>query len=189
MGLFDIFKRKKVDSNLSGSTLFYHEDDFCQIELSPIENLSLFQAQSDEINDLASKEAGTTGFTEIYVRDDNDRLKLSERKITPAELEEIIHESGLEKAETVTTGYGQTFREISKNTIGFGKNYSAIYFDFDNGIVQHIWLTGLFSIDKEALTNTLHKVGLKWNLLLMDWNQTRSIDLLNIVDIDGYLTR
>jgi hypothetical protein len=74
MGLFDIFKRKKVDSNLSGSTLFYHEDDFCQIELSPVENLGLFQAESDEINDLASKDAGTTGFTEIYVRNDNDRL-------------------------------------------------------------------------------------------------------------------
>ena len=48
MGLFDIFKRKKVDSTLSDSTLFYHEDDYCQIELSPIENLSLFQAESEE---------------------------------------------------------------------------------------------------------------------------------------------
>jgi hypothetical protein len=189
MGLFDIFKRKKVDSNLSGSTLFYHEDDFCQIELSPIENLSLFQAESDEINDLASKDAGSTGFTEIYVRNDKDRLKLSERKIDPAELEEILQELSLEKADTVTTGYGQTFREISKNTIGFGKNYSAIYFDFDNGIVQHIWLTGLFTIDKEALINTLHKVGQKWNLLLMDWNKTRPIDLLNTADINGYLAR
>lgn len=186
MGLFDIFKRKKVDSTLSGSTLFYHEDDYCQIELSPIENLSLFQAESEEINDLARKDEGSAGFSEIYVRRDS-RLKLSERQIAPSEFEEILQELDLEKVETVTTGYGQTYREISKNTIGFGKDYSAIYYDFDNGIVQHIWLTGLFSMDKEALTKTLHRIGLKWNLLLMDWNQTRPVNLRNTVDINSYL--
>jgi hypothetical protein len=67
------------------------------------------------------------------------------------------------------------------------KNYSAIYYDFENRIVQHIWLTDLFSMDKEALTNALQKIGRKWNLLLMDWNQTRPVDLQNMADIKSYL--
>lgn len=187
MGLFDIFKRKKVDSILPGSTLFYHEDDYCQIELSPVENLRLFQAESEEINETSGKGGVKAGFAEIYVRNAG-HIGLNQRQIAPSELEEILQEFGLEKVENVTTGYGQAFREISKNTIGFGKDYSAIYYDFDNGIVQHIWLTGLFSMDKEVLIKTLCQIGQKWNLLLMDWNQTRLVDLQNTADIGNYLT-
>ncbi|RZK02985.1 MAG: hypothetical protein EOO46_18170 [Flavobacterium sp.] len=155
--------------------------------MSPKENLPLFHAESEEINDLAAKDAGKDGFTEMYVRNDN-RVTLSDRKIKPSELEEILQTSELEKSQAVTAGYGQSYREIRKRTIGFGKSYSAFYFDYDDGVVQHIWLTGLFGFDKDKLIKLLHQIGQKWNLILMDWNQTTPVDLQNKNDIESYLT-
>lgn len=40
MGLFDIFKKTKSSDSEGDGTLFYHEDDFCKIELKPIENIN-----------------------------------------------------------------------------------------------------------------------------------------------------
>ncbi|HWJ28729.1 MAG TPA: hypothetical protein VNS32_19450 [Flavisolibacter sp.] len=186
MRLFNIFKKKKVDSTGSGSTLFYHEDDFCQLELSLIENLPLFQAESEKINDLTAKDSGKHGFTEIYVRNDN-RIKLSQRRIKPSELEELLLASGLEKFPAVTTGYGQSYRVVRKRTIGFGSDYFAFFFDYNYGVVQHIWLTGFLGSDEEKLIELMHQIGLKWNLILMDWNQTTVIDLRSRDNIRNYL--
>jgi hypothetical protein len=188
MRLFNIFKKNKADKPLDKGTLFYHEDDYCQIELSPMENLTLFQGESKKINDLADKSFDGYGYTDIYVRNDN-RIKLEERKIDQNELEAIVRAIGLDKATKVITGYGTTYRENCKNTVGFGKDYSAIYFDFKEEIVGHIWLTNHFSMDKQKLVDCLLQLGQKWNLLLVDWNQTITVDLTNRDEIEKYLIR
>jgi hypothetical protein len=53
MRLFNIFKKNKIDKPSDKGMLFYHEDGYCQIELSPNENPTLFQNESEKINDLA----------------------------------------------------------------------------------------------------------------------------------------
>lgn len=186
MRLFKIFRKSKAEPSFDKNTLFYHEDDFCQIELSPKENLPLFQKKSKEINDLAEKSFDDYGYKDIYVRNDN-RIGLKETKINPAELEAIIAITELDKATKVTTGYGQTFRETRKDAVGFGKDYSAIYFDVQDGVVNHIWFTDPFGIDKQRLTECLLHLGKKWNLLLMDWNQTLPVDLSERSEIEKYL--
>ena len=188
MRLFNIFRKSNVDSPSDEMTLFYHEDDYCQVELSPKENLPLFQRESDEINDLADKSFDGHGYKDNYARSDN-RIGLRERKINPVELEKIIAAIGLDKASKVTTGYGQTYRKTRKDTIGFGKNYSAIYFDLKDNVVTHIWMTNHFSMEKEKLIECLFDLGQKWNLLLMDWNQTVPVDLSNKNEIENYLSR
>src|ERR1051325_1307659 len=110
MGLLDIFKKDKSDKNSDSGVLFYHEDDYCQVELSPNENLFLFKKEFGQINELADRSFDGYGYTDIYVRRDN-RLKLEERKINPDALENVIKNIGVEKATTVKTGYGSTHRE------------------------------------------------------------------------------
>ncbi len=184
--LFNIFKKSKPDGDLISSTLFFHEDDYCQVELSPKEKILLFQTESEKINELAENSFDGFGYTDMYVRT-GDRIKLEERKINPFELERILDTIDLPKATAITTGYGETYRETCKNTIGLGKDYSAIYFDFEDEIVRHIWLTDHFSIAKDNLVSCLLQAGQKWNLLLMDWNQLIPVDLTNRDQIEKYL--
>ena len=188
MRLFKIFRKLKADTSANEGTLFYHEDDYCQVELSPKENLPLFQKESEEITDLAGKSFDGYGYTDIYVRNDN-RVELRERKINPGELEQIISEMGLNKATKVVTGYGETYRQALKDTVGFGGNYSAVYFDFRGNVVNHIWFTDPFGIETQRLTQCLLDIGERWSLLLMDWNQTLLVDLSKKNEIEKYLIR
>ena len=85
------------------------------------------------------------------------------------------------------TGYGNDYRVISEKTIGFGKNYSAIYFDYENGVVKNIWVSNFFEFNQDKLTDVLLEIGKKWNLVLMDWNSSELIDLSNKEMIRKYL--
>ena len=187
MNIFSILKKAFTRKRYYDSALFYHEDDYCQIELSPIENLPYFGSESKEIAETANRSSDGHGFKEIHVRR-GSKLELEERKISPTDLEKIIQITGLPKATSVLTGYGQSYREKSKNTIGFGKDYNAVYFDFKDAVVQHIWFTNPSIIDKEKLSECLFQLGKQWNLVLMDWNELTPINLNNKSEIEKYLT-
>ena len=163
-------------------TIFYHEDDFCQIEIVPKENLSDLLKQADNIADFSAE----NGYSDIYVREEN-KVSLKSREIDKTELEKLLTELGTEKHTEVITGYGSDYRVKSENTIGFGKEYSAVYFDFENDKVKNIWVTNLFGLNHDKVVDVLSKIGEKWNLVLMDWNSSELIDLSNKEMINKYL--
>ena len=163
-------------------TIFYHEDDFCQIEIVPRENLSELIKEADNISDFTSE----NGYSDIYVREEN-KVSLKTKKISKSELESLLAKLGTEKHTEIITGYGSDYRVKSENTIGFGKDYSAVYFDFENDIVKNIWITNLYGLNHENVINTLLEIGEKWNLIMMDWNSSELIDLSNKKMIEKYL--
>ena len=163
-------------------TIFYHEDDFCQIEIVPKENLSDLLKQADNINDFTAE----NGYSDIYVREEN-KVSLKTKQIDKSELENLLAKLGTEKHTEITTGYGSDYRVKSENTIGFGKDYSAVYFDFDNELVNNIWITNLSGLNNENVVNVLSKIGEKWNLVMMDWNRSELIDLSNKKMIEKYI--
>ncbi len=163
-------------------TIFYHEDDFCQIEIVPKENLSDLLKQADNISDFSAE----NGYSDIYVREEN-KVSLKSREIDKTELEKLLTELGTEKHTEVITGYGSDYRVKSENTIGFGKEYSAIYFDFENDKVKNIWITNLFGLNHDKVVEVFSKIGEKWNLVLMDWNRSELIDLSNKEMINKYI--
>tara|TARA_R110002096_G_C14294061_1_gene697822 strand:- start:52 stop:660 length:609 start_codon:yes stop_codon:yes gene_type:complete len=163
-------------------TIFYHEDDFCQIEIVPKENLSELLKQADNINDFTAE----NGYKDIYVREEN-KVSLKTKQIDKSKLENLLAKLGTEKHTEITTGYGSDYRVKSENTIGFGKDYSAIYFDFDNELVNNIWITNLFGLNHANAVNVLSEIGEKWNLVMMDWNRSELIDLSNKKMIEKYL--
>lgn len=188
MGLFDIFKKKNADESTSGpmggsigDLLFYHEDDYCMIELTPIENADWLRQELADAHGLSEKNFDGHGWTSMYVKKDH-AIKLSSRKINSDRLIEIIKRTNLPQAKFVTTGYGQTARESLPDTIGFGKDYSAIYFKTVAGHVDRIWFTNLFSLDRENLVQVLHDSAIEWNLVLVDWFEHR---IVNILDKDA----
>lgn len=163
-------------------TIFYHEDDFCQIEIVPKENLSDLLKQAGNIADFSAE----NGYSDIYVREEN-KVSLKSREIDKTELEKLLTDLGTEKHTEVITGYGSYYRVKSENTIGFGKEYSAVYFDFENDKVKNIWITNLFGLNHYKVVDVLSKIGEKWNLVLMDWNSSELIDLSNKEMINKYL--
>lgn len=168
MGLFDIFKKKDDVNGPIPGTLFYHEDDYCMLELTPIENLNWLKQELDNANEFSEKHFDGYGWTKMYVIKEQ-AVKLSSRQISTDKLIQIINETGFQKASAVTTGYGQTTREDCPNTFGFGKDYSAVYFSTRQYNVDKIWFTNLFALDREKVIDMLHDIGKEWNLVLVDW--------------------
>lgn len=193
MGFFDLFKFKK--SAQSGdaeplsevTTIFYHEDDYLQVEILPHDNLAYLEAESKRVNDFGNEHLDGSGYTDMYVRN-AERTELKERQIRPGDLEQSLATLGLDRISKVLTGYGQTFREPHKNCVAFGKDYSAIYYDSRDDIVQHIWLTNHWGIDRKKLASCLHEMGQQWQLVLQDWNLTTAVDLSDRMAIEGYLS-
>lgn len=171
----------KTEYRVKG-TIFYHEDDFCQIEIVPKENLSDLLKQADNIANFTAEK----GYSDIYVREEN-KVSLKSRKIEKTELEKLLTELGTEKHTEVITGYGSDYRVKSENTIGYGKEYSVVYFDFENDKVKNIWITNLFGLNHDKVVDVLSNIGEKWNLVLMDWNRSELIDLSNKEMINKYI--
>lgn len=48
---------------------YFHEDDYCQVEILPVENLSFYKRQAREIEDFADEHREGVGFTDMYVRE------------------------------------------------------------------------------------------------------------------------
>jgi hypothetical protein len=193
MGLFNILKIKKStrpsnpESTNDGHTIFYHEDDYRQVEIVPNDNLAELEEESKKVNNFATEHFDSSGYTDIYVRNDDNKTELKQLLIKPKDVEQKLEIIGLERIPNVTTGYGQTYREPHKDCIAFVMGYSAIYYDFKDEIVNSIWLTNHWSMDRKRLSECLHEIGKKWNLLLQDWNLTETVDLNDKQAIDDYL--
>lgn len=185
MGLFDIFKKKDDANGPIPGTLFYHEDDYCMVELRTIENLKWLQQELDEASEFSEKHFDGYGWTKMYVGKE-EAVKLYSRKINPTKLLEVINKTGFTQAPAVTTGYGQTAREDCPNTFGFGKDYSAVYFSTMFESVDKIWFTNMFSLDREKVIDLLYEVGREWNLILVDWFKHKIVSLADKDAIKNY---
>ena len=193
MGSFDIFRNKKqlepekAHQTFDGPTIFYHEDDFRQVEIVPCDNLSTLKTESEKVDTFAKEHFDGPGFTDIYVRNDQNNIKLKQRRIAPNDLEKILGLLGFDRISNVLTGYGQNYRKQHKECVAFGSGYCAAYYDFKDNVVEHIWFTNHWSMDRGRLAKSLHDIGQQWNLLLQDWNLTVTIDLKDKTAIDKYL--
>lgn len=194
MGLFDIFKNKKLVSNdgpqqrIEGASILYHEDDFCQVEILPKENLPALKRESSKINDFSEEHFDGAFHAHTYFPWDQNKTELRDRGIRASDIELSLEKLGFERIENVLTGQGNAFKELHMNCVAFGQGDSAIYYDFEGNIVQHIWLTNHWVMDYEKLGSCLQEIGMKWNLLLQDWNLAISIDLTHRQAIDDYLS-
>ena len=187
MGFFDFFRDKKNKKSENNSSLFFHEDDFCQIELIPIENYDDAKSQLEKSSDFSREHFDGVGYTDIYLRSEN-KFELERRKILVRDLHNLLINVGFTEVGKVTTGYGQDYRVVPENTVGFGHDYSAIYYDYKSDFVTNIWLTQPFNIEKKKLIHFLTEVGKRWYLLLVDWEASEVVHLSEEKAISKYLS-
>lgn len=188
MGLFSWFKKKTHTTPIPvvENALFFYEDDFCQVELVPRQNLPFLTNEIQIVNQFAAEHSSEHGYTSTYLRNDPP-VELETKQIHAALFEETVKISGLERAVAVVTGYGSNYREECKDTVGYSKGYAAIYYSHNNGMVKNVWITNYFIINKDRFTEFLLQCGLKWDLLLVDWNTSVVIDICNREEIEKYL--
>ena len=155
---FSLFKT----SPQSTLSLFYHEDFFLQVEIVPNENL-------------------VVGLTKT------EKIALNTRKILPAELEQVLNLLGLERVETVFTGYGSSYRNLHKNCVGYGNSLGAIYYTYHENVVQNIWLVNHGYVNATSLSDCLEELGKRWNLSLNDWVLNQTVDLNDRLAVSQYL--
>jgi len=172
---------------VAGSTMFYHEDDYCQIQLLPIENYPELIQQISNISSKSSKNFDGTGYKEIVIRADQEK-KLEDRKIKKEELEKILSKLKTERHSIVATGYGLSYRIESKNTIAYGTNNSAIFFDYnpENGNVQNFWIVNPKQLESAGLKEIMSEIVTKWELVLTDWNLGLTLDWKDFDKVEKY---
>jgi hypothetical protein len=172
--------------------IYYHEDDYCQIEILPISNWNHCSQQMGEIQTFsdAHKAPSGLGWTHMYMRPDSPAgLGVSGLTITAlrAALAPTVEEYG-----PVYTGYS-TYRELSKNTAAFCAAQGAVlYADHnDSGIVEHMWLI-LDPTTEEQKNRALEMFGCvatQGEFLLSDWGWCALIMLSDNQALSQYLSK
>ena len=179
------YKEKEI---LDGT--YFHEDDFRQVEFCPKENLEFLKNENSEIYKFANEHSDGNGFTDIYLRDENNQKTILEKQIRISDLNSVLLNLELEKIEKVYSGYS-SLREICENTIAYKFDEAEIFVTAENNFVKDFFITGFRFYEneniKKKLEEILHKIGIEYNLILNDWDLTEVIDLNDRKEIKKYL--
>lgn len=142
-------------------TLYYHEDDYRQIELVPIENEVFVQKEIKYLLD----EEDENGISPS----DLPTIELSEYKISSAELDAILSSVAV-KSEKVTTGYS-TYIDVCDDAMGYCLHKIRIYFEFKDEYVTCIWFDLPMENEREVddLYKILKPISQKYDLLFVHW--------------------
>lgn len=140
---------------------YFHEDDYCQVELLPVDNLQHCLQQMGEQQVFADAHASGAGWTDMYVRS-APPSPLSALGITATQLRQALG-AVLPPYDAVFTGYG-SYRVACENVLAFGGDKTETLFAGinDDGVVADLWCS-------DAMAELL-LLPLPQQLLLADWN-------------------
>lgn len=172
------------------STVSYHEDDYCQIELLPIQNWGHCARELGRIEEFSEARAAPdgAGWTEMCIRS-HAPLPLAALGIDFAGVCNILS-LHLPQFDHVETGYGSSF-EHCPNTTAFGHAGGCIIFvsQNDSGHVETIWL-GIGPAAPQQETDflaSLHALDALGPLLLVDWAWNALLRLHDVEELRQYL--
>lgn len=172
-------------------SVFFHEDDYCQIELLPVQNLFTKHGETVVIKDYSEKHFTEDGFINIISRN-QVALPLSKLNITYYDFQSLLKQDALFHFDKIYTGYS-SYRELKKNIHGFGFENYILYYEFCNNLILNAWvdynnISDTLNVYPEKLQNAFFKLGEDLNLILVDWNQLTTIILKNKTSVTDYVT-
>ena len=169
--------------------VYFHEDDYLQIELLPKENFSYLKSENDKINGFAKQHAVGAGFDQMFQRG-AAQVPTEQLQIKLEDFDEVTSQFGFEKAEIVCTGYG-AYEEPCTNTNAYQRCDSLIFCDYEQGIIHNIWLEGFYNTSNSHCNQLqfeiLFQIGQKWGFILNDWNASVLVVLEDELDIEAYM--
>ncbi len=167
-------------------SIYFHEDDYCQIELLPRSAQQHCVTEMGIIDDFAAKHSdGGMGYTDIYLRPDAPHA-LSELRLAVSGFASAIQKH-LPPYDSVFTGYS-SHRERCKRTLAWGDASFVIFADQDAEIVQHAWLSfgshGLF--DAGRITRALRSLPSSDSIIIADWSWSLIASISDARALDEY---
>lgn len=163
-------------------TAYFHEDDYCQWEVLPIEANDFCLKQMGKIKDFAEEHE----FNDIYVREESKHT-IGELNLSKYNLDEVL--DFLPAYDKVETGYA-SYREECSNTFcrGLGP-YTNVFWSVDkSGVVNAIWLDiWLTTENQDIWRKILTALGKMSSVLMADWGWKQCVNLASTEEIDNYI--
>lgn len=168
---------------------FYHEDFYRQIEIIPAENY--FRAQRDLQAYNSEEQDDQFGFTQMRERNEH-KIETEQLNINIEILKNDLSPYVIEYFSKIRTGYSST-ETVKLNTIALGFERLAIYFEYNNkDIIKHIWVWQSPDLPNSSkcdnLVTALLVLGIRYNLILIDWIEELIVRLSSKKNIQKYLT-
>ena len=195
MRLFDIFKilrqrttaknEFKADSYLPS----FWEDDYCQIEIAPVENKEYILKTIGQISDLANNSRTDFGFTETFGRGQMP-VKTYSKEIRTDYLEKLLTGFQFEKAKSINYDSHKILDCETGPTKAYGFTNFTIFFDTQDEFVKNIWLSISLIVSVrqyDLIKSALYYLGEECEMVLIDWNSLELFDLRDRTQIDKYL--
>lgn len=170
--------------------VFYHEDNFCQIELVPIQNLLAERHETNYIKQYSEQNFTNDGFINIFSRT-QIQYSLANLSINHNVFKSILKNDYLYYFEEVYTGYA-SLEILKPNVHGLGFENYILYYEFQADIIVKMWLdynllSDTLKVYPEKLKLAFYKLGITYNLILLDWNELIAVDLKNETALVNYV--
>jgi hypothetical protein len=169
-------------------TAFFHEDDYCQVELLPVASAEYCRAEMVRIDEFTKAHRDGAGFTDIHVRGASP-APLASLGITLAEMRAAV-EPFLPPFDQVLTGYS-THQEPCPAASGWGESDSRAVFASagEDGVVRAVWLS-LHGIPSDRVGHwcrALRALPRAEELVIADWNSSEVVPLADESMLAAYL--
>lgn len=168
--------------------LFFHEDDYCMLELVLPERQDEVEEEMGQIASFSEQHRTEAGYTDLYVRK-ADADGLTQLGIDVADIEAAVA-SFAKPYDVVTTGYGSSYRVECPRVRAFGPNEETVLFcEHKDGILHKAWLTLEFD-DRNRYEWTLKLLRTLANiapLALADWSWGVHLELRDDAALVAYL--
>ena len=170
---------QKNESYNDDETLFW-EEEYLMIEIIPATNYEYLIDKNIDKSKALSNYA---------------KIKTKTLKIEINEIKEFLEKIGITKYKKIFYSGACSYPEEIKNqnTIAYGCLGDTIFIDYKDEIVENIWFVSYNRTSKlnTEIINILNKIGLKYDLLLVDnYPVTEKIVDLKIIDeIESYFKR
>ncbi len=171
----------------AGRMIYFHEDDYCQIELLPVSARHHCMTQMGIIDDFAAKhDDGGMGYTGIYVRPDAPHA-FAELSVATAAFSAAISQH-LPAYDFVFTGYS-SYREECRSTLAWGDDSFTLFADHEASIIQHVWLDLSLPNAAEAarVASALRALPISESILIADWSWSLVAMLSDDASLNEYL--
>ena len=189
------FRRRKKASASNQEPVNYipvlWEDDFCLVEIVPIENQSFIKNQVAALAEFSEKNFDGIGFKNMFTLGAMPEPTV-ERELRVEAFELTLAGRRLPKANQIQYESEKILDCNTSSTKAYGFPNCIIFFNtFNNGeFVNHIWLDikpGIPGEQRRILLNVFYDLGESYQLTLIDWNSLELVELRDEVQIDDYL--
>jgi hypothetical protein len=175
-----------MSSESAERSIYFHEDDYCQIELLPVSARQHCATQMGLIDDFAAKHSqGGAGYSDIYVRPDAPH-SFAELRVAPQEFAAAL-QPHLPAYDAVFTGYS-SHQERCQNALAWGDDSFTLFANGAADIIQNVWLDfgPLYAADAARMISVLRALPGSDRILIADWSWSLIAVLSDEASLDEY---